>query len=150
MEYRPTFASFIGSSLYGFSPAITVATAMYFLLEPARWIMWVASGAMLILSLHLTVQTICVHLQKLYVDDYCIRVSGPMLKAVIQWKDVVSAVLRERENLMSRTDHLLIIKSVNHMLSYNTSVLSKEDEKEVLEMVTKMTRLVIQRDKPSI
>jgi len=150
MEYRPSLASFAGSVLYGFTPVITAGIVMYFLWDSTRWIVWVASGFMLILSLYLTVQTICVHLQKLYLDDYGIGVSGPTIEVAMRWQDVISAVLRERNNLMSRTDHLLILESVNQVLSYNTSTLTKKDESEVLELVKKKTHLIIKKDKPTI
>jgi hypothetical protein len=85
-----------------------------------------------------------------WINVNSIKVSGPILKVVVLWQDIVSAVLRERENLMSRTDHLLIIKSTNHMLTFNISTLSKKDESEVLESVKKKTHLVIKKDKPTI
>jgi len=68
----------------------------------------------------------------------------------MKWTDVLSAVLRERENVISRTDHLLIIQSSRHVIGFNTSSLSKEDEKTVLEMVGRKTPFVIQKDKPTI
>ena len=77
-------------------------------------------------------------------------VSGPLIKVSIKWEDIVSAVLRERENAMSRTDHLLVIKSTDKMLSYNTSTLSDEDDRKVIEIVGKKTNLVVQKDKPTI
>jgi hypothetical protein len=150
MEYRPLFASFVASFLYGLSPAILAGIVMYFLAESARLIMWIASGIMVILSLFFLIQSIFVHLQKLYLDDYLACMSNPMLRVEIRWQDVISAVLRERENLMSRIDRLLIIKSANHVLSFNTSILSKKDEQEVLRIVGYKTHLVILKDKPAI
>ena len=150
MEYRPTFSSFAGSTLYGLSPAILAAIVIYFWGDSLRLIMWVLSGFMVLLSLFFFLQSIFVYLQKVYLDDYSISVSGPLMKISIRWEDIVSAVLRERENAMSRTDHLLVLKSAGNMLTYNTSTLSDEDDRKVLEIVGKKTNLVVQKDKPTI
>lgn len=139
MEYKPTFASFVGSSLYGFSPAILAVIVVYFWGDSLRLIIWILSGFMILLSLFFFLQSIFVYLQKVDLDDYSITVSGPLLNVSIQWEDIVSAVLRERENAMSRTDHLLVIKSASNMISYNISTLSEEDDRKVLGSVDILT-----------
>ena len=150
MIYKPSFASFLVSSLYGFTPAILAGVCTYFLADSTRLIMWIASGFMYVLSLFLFLQTVFVHLKKLYLDDNAIGVYGPFLRIAVRWQDVVSAVLRERENLMSRTDRLLVIKSGNHTVSYNFSTLSRKDENEVLELVKTKTHLVVKKNKSTI
>jgi predicted Na+-dependent transporter len=150
MEYKPTFTSFMSSLLYDLSPAIIAAIVMYFIADSARWIMWVASWIMVAFSLYLLLQTTFVHMRRLYLDEECFRVSSPLSTVEIRWSDVFSAVLRERENVISRTDHFLILQSSRHVIGFNTSTLSKEDEKTVLEVVSRKTPFVIQMDKPAI
>lgn len=148
--YKPTFTSFIGSFLYDISPAMTAAVITYFLSDSIHWTMWIASGLMIILSLYLITQSIFVHFRRLYLDDNFIGVSGPMLKVAIRWQDIISRELRERKNLMSRTDRLLVIKAADHVLLFNTSTLSKKDEDDVLKTVAGKGPLLIKKDKPTI
>jgi len=150
MEYKPTFTSFVSSLLYRLSPAIVLGIIMYFTADSARLVMWVLSAITGVYCLYLLLQTTFVHLQRLYLDEERIRVSSPLSTIEMKWTDVLSAVLRERENVISRTDHLLIIQSSRHVIGFNTSSLSKEDEKTVLEMVGRKTPFVIQKDKPTI
>jgi hypothetical protein len=150
MEYKPTFKSFISSSLYGLSPAITAVIVMYFIADSAKLIMWVISGVMVIFSFFLFLQSFFGHLQKLFLDENHIYFSSPFRKVEMKWSDIVSAVLRERENAVSRTDHLLILNSSQDIIAFNTSTLSDKDEKDVLQMVNKKTNLVTQRDKSTI
>lgn len=73
-----------------------------------------------------------------------------MLKVAIRWQDIISRELRERKNLMSRTDRLLVIKAADHVLLFNTSTLSKKDEDDVLKTVAGKGPLLIKKDKPTI
>lgn len=150
MDFKPSFASFIRSVLYSLSPAITAAIMMYFLADSARFIVKILSGLMFLFSLYLLIQDFFVHLQRLYLDETRIRSKSLLTSITINWPDVVHAELRERENAISGTDHLLIIKSGYHQLVFNTSTLSKEHEKKVIEIVKQKCSLVIINDKPAI
>ena len=150
MVYRTSFLSFFGSLLYALVPAIVAGVVLYFLGNSARVFMQIASGLMFLFSLYLCLQTIYVYLQKLYIDDYGIAVISPLIKHGIRWQDVTSAELFERENLLSRTDHLVIIKCAGNILLFNTSTLSPRGEDEVLKTVGGKTNLVTRRHKPTI
>lgn len=150
MEYKPSKKSFLGSFLYGLSPMIVAGIVMYFLAESAHFMMWVLSGVMILFSLYLSLQCIFVHMEKLYLEDDGIRTLGLLAKVAMRWSEIDSAVLRERNNAMSRTDNLLILESRDQKLIFNTSTLNPEDERQVLAKVREKTKLVIFKDKPSI
>jgi len=69
----------------------------------------------------------------------------------MRWQDIINALLRERVNVISGTDHLLILQSYDgHLLLFNTSTLDPENEEIVLRKVKEKTDLKIKRDSPSI
>ncbi len=150
MVYRPTFSSFVESTLFGISPAILSLIVIYFWGDSLRLIMWILTGFMLLFSLVLFLQSVLVYSQKIQLDDNCISVTGILINNSIRWNDISSALLRERENAMSRTDHLLIIKSASQNLAYNISTLSEEDDREIIEIVKRKTNLVLQKHKGTI
>jgi len=153
MEFKPHAKSFFSSLVWALSPVITASIVTYFIYDSAawKWLLWVADGFMALLSLFLLQQNIYVHLQKIYLDDYCIKVSSPLCTTELKWQDIVDALLRERINAMSGTDHLLILRSYGgHMLLFNTSTLDLKDEEIVLKKVREKTDLKVQRDSPSL
>lgn len=153
MEFKPCTKSFLNSLLLSLLPVTVAGIGTYFMYDSVtwKWLLWVADGFMGLLSLYLLMQSIHVHLQTLYLDDYCIRTSNPLCTIELEWQYIVNALLRERVNAISGTDHLLILQSHNgHMLLFNTSTLNPKDEDIVLQKVREKTNLKAQRDSPSI
>jgi hypothetical protein len=150
MEFRASFISFMRSAFYSLLPTITSGTLIFFLPHPIPLLAKIAFIISLIISVFLFPQSIFVHLQKLYLDEENICVSNIFRATNIRWVNVYSAVLRERENVISRTDRLLILNSPRRNILFQTSILSTKDEELVLEMVRKKTKLVIKKDKKMI
>ncbi len=150
MIYRPTFRSFLGSALYGLSPAAVAGVFTYLSYDSASLWLWVLDAVVGLISIFLLLQAVFVYRQQLYLDETAIATAGPLGRQVAVWPEVTSAVLRERPNLLTRTDRLLVIEAPRGMVTFNISTLSPEDEREVLERVQACARLVIHRDKPSI
>lgn len=154
MEYRPMKKSFFSSLFLSLSPIITAGVATYFFprlfSKPIPGLLWVLNAIMVLLSLKLLLNTLFVHKMRLYLDDHCVRSTGLFGTTQINWSEITEALLRERQNSVSRTDHLLILTSSNHLLSFNTSILAPEDEGEVLNKVREKTNLVIHQDRPTI
>jgi hypothetical protein len=151
VEFNPSKKSFFKSLLLDFSPVITASVVTYCVYESAHWFLWVLDAGMVLLSLHLTLQTIVVHCKKLYIDEMYIITSSPLAKISFRWSEIAEAVLRERRNVMSRVDHLLMLRSqTGRLLVFNTSTLSPEDEDRALAKVKEKTNLIVYQDKPSI
>ena len=90
------------------------------------------------LSLYLLVQATFVHMQRAYIDEQSIAVVGPLGREQIRWFDVRSAVLKERENVMTRTDQLFVLRGPTSLVLFNTSTLSASDEVQVLDLVRRL------------
>src|ERR1044071_3424592 len=148
--YKPSLDSFCGSFFFGLTPALTAGLALYFVHESAGWLFWIPTGLMFLLSLFLSVQCVVVYLNRLQLDEERIRATGPLHSVEIRWSQVTGAVLRERVNPMTRTDHMLVIKSRGATLVFNTSTLSLADEAEVLRRVRDKINVTVQRDRPAI
>lgn len=150
MKFRPTQKSFLASLVWALLPVILASIVTYFMYESAHWFLWVADGFLALLSFFLLIQSISVHRQAIYLDDYCIRTSSLLSTTEMKWCDIIKKMLRERANAMSRTDRLLILESSNDILMFNISTLSPEDEEKVLAMVRKKIDLEVHKDSPSI
>jgi hypothetical protein len=100
--------------------------------------------------LFLVIQAAMVHRQHLWIDSTGIAVQGPLAPSALLWAEVARAVLRERINVCSRTDRLLVIEGAGRMVVFNVSTLSPHDEQEVIATVREHTRLAVQRDKASL
>jgi hypothetical protein len=152
MHYKPTLSSFLASLAYDLSPVILAGVVSFFMWENINIFMLTASILMGILSLYCLLQTIIAHRQMIYVDEQMIAISGYFgLNRYIHWSQVRGAVLKERENLMSRTDHLLVLHGSNSQVLYlNTSTLSEKDEEELLAFVRRKITLIVERSKPTI
>jgi 4-hydroxy-3-methylbut-2-enyl diphosphate reductase IspH len=94
--------------------------------------------------------SITVHLQRVEVDDYHIALVGPFNHGEIRWSEAMGAVLKERENIMTRTDRLLIVRGLNELLFINISTFSEKDEEKLLDVVRRRMPVVVERSKPSI
>lgn len=150
MEYKPTLSSFVGSSLYRVSPVLIVIIILFFKAGSMNTALWIVSGITILFSFYMLTSSIVVHLQRLYIDGDRIRLSSPLQRCTLRWDDIVSAVLRERHNAMTRTDRLLILRTPDHILGFNISTLSPQDEEAVIAFVHRKTRLLVQRDNPTL
>ena len=150
MLYKPTMSSFLGSAAFSLIPAATAGTVTFFMWEKASALLLAAGVLMGILSLILLLQDVMVHLRRLHVDELSVSVVGPLLRERIKWTEVAGAVLKERKNAMTRTDHLLIIRSAPKLLSFNTSTLSQNDEENLLAFVRSKVPVVVEGDKPAL
>ncbi len=101
-------------------------------------------------SVFLLVQDVLVHLHCVYADDDSIAVVGPLARMEIRWSEVTERILKERRNTITITDHLLILRGRSDQVIYNTSTLSRNDEKRLLELVRSNGPLLIEQSKPSI
>ena len=150
MRYKPTWSSFLGSAVFALSPAIVASVMTFFLWENVGVLMLIGDSVMAILSLFMLIQATFVHLQRVYVDEEMISVVSPLLRIQIEWSEVIAAILRERENVMTRTDHLLILRTRVRQILFNTSTLSNRDEEHLLDFVRRKVTLVVKKDKPSV
>jgi len=150
MELRPTFSSFVSSSLYRLSGLVVAAIFIFFTYEEATAFDWFLDVAMALFSLWCFLPCLPVHLQKLQLDEYGIRLSGLFGVTAIPWESTTSATLRERANAVSRTDRLLIVRGPDGTIVFPTSTLREGDEKCALEIVRRHVNLVVQRDKATI
>jgi hypothetical protein len=110
----------------------------------------VAGGLMAALSLFLLLQDALVHLIWVEVDEAAISLKGPFGNSRLLWSEVAGAVLKERENAITRTDRLLILRSETERIAFNASTLSQVDEARLLDFVRQRINLVVERSKPSI
>jgi hypothetical protein len=150
MRLKPTWRSFFASAAISLSPVAIATVVVYFTWEIARTPMLVASVLMAIVSLYLLVQDVLVHRTWAYADEEIFAVIGPLGGSRIRWSDVVETILKERQNLMTRTDHLLILRGPGGVVSYNTSTLSERDERLLLELVRSKGPLIVEQSKPCI
>jgi hypothetical protein len=150
-KFRPSFGSLLGSLAYAASPAIVVGVVHYLKGPNLGVLIWIASALMLIFAFVLCLQAVFVHLVRLEISPSGIRVAGGLSGVQwLRWEEIVEATLRERRNPVSRTDHLLILKSQRAMLNYPLSVLSQSDETAVLDELRRRTRLVVIQDRAAI
>jgi hypothetical protein len=147
--YRPCLRSFANEQFYSLSPAALAGAALYFFAGPDSWWLWLLSSGLFLFSAFLCAQDVMVHLTRLTLDEKGARVRGPFERGEILWSDVVGALLRERRNVVTSNDHLLILESQLHQLVYNTSTLSRRDEQAVLALVRRRIPLVVENEQPS-
>jgi len=147
--YRPTFASFLAALPISLSPAVVAAIIVWFL-DPGTALK-VVSALFALFALHNVIGDVFVHLGAIHVDERGIMMKGSLgdLRA-IEWREVTGAVLRERENPITRTDRLLIIDSDDKRVMFNTNVLKPADEAALLAMVRRHAPLVVERDTPAV
>ena len=138
-SFKPTLRSFIRSLIWDISPIVTASLVTYFMHDKAESIVIIIIDVIAVLfSLYLILQTIIVHLQKITLLNEGIFISGLGKPFGLRWSDIENATLRERHNLISGTDRLLILYSKTGIRwAYNTSTLSKRDENILLSEVRK-------------
>jgi uncharacterized membrane protein YhaH (DUF805 family) len=155
-SYKPTVSSFVNSILWDISPATVALVGYYFTHEKASekglgWLVVVVTVAMCLWSLLLLLPTLTVHSKRVTLDERSISVTGLFGTTTIGFSQIDGAVMRERVNLVSRTDRLIIIHSVaGQLLTFNPSTLSRKDEEDFLRELRKHVPLEVVRDKPTL
>lgn len=149
-RFRPSLASFLGAAAYSLIPAATAGLGTYLLWEKRSTGLLVAGGLMAALSLFLLLQDVVVHLIQVEVDEGAISLIGPFGRSRMRWSEVEGAVLKERENAITRTDHLLILRSRTARIAFNASTLSEANEARFFDFMRQRINLVVERSKPSI
>lgn len=149
--FKPTVLSFILSFLYRTSPAMTAAVVTYFYYEKGGVVLIILDVLTGLFCLYLLLQTIFVHLQKISLLDEGIVVSGVSQPYGLRWADVDKRTVRERHNFLSGTDKLLVLHSRRgDKLAYPLSILSKEDQNEILREVRRRGPTSTVFDNPTI
>lgn len=150
-RYHPSLGSFLGSIAYGASPAATAGVVLYLRGPESGNLLWIASLLMGLFALVLCLQAVFVHLNRLEMNERGIGVADPLTGSRwMRWEDVVDATLRERRNPVSRTDHLLILRSRSTMINYPLSILSRGAEEHVLAELRARTKLITIQDRPAV
>lgn len=150
MFYKPTLGSMIKSTLYRFSGGIFILAYMYFYGEDIGKFIWTVSWIALIIPAFLAIESILIHTTKLYVDNSQIVSHHFLHKNKILWHHVIRAELRERENVLSGVDRLLILQSPQHLLSYPLSILKNSDQQHIIKLVREKVNLVVEKDRPTL
>jgi hypothetical protein len=150
MVYKPSIKSFVNGLPYDLSPLGSAALVMYFVGSSAGFLFKVLSGGMVLFSVLLVLNSLMVHLKRLYVNEIGIGIRSFGARTAIPWTDISSVVLRERQNAITRTDRLLIIESPQIAFGYVISTLSPNQEEEVLAAVRAKTQVVVYQDQQAI
>ena len=149
--FKPTCISFILSSLYGITPAISAAVVTYFFYEKGGVLLIILDVLTGLFCLYLLLQTIIVHLQSISVLNEGIMISGMGRPYGLHWSDIDKATLRERHNILSGTDRLLILHSKQgHTIPYPISILQKTHQNLILQEVRRRVPTSEIFDKPTI
>jgi len=154
--YKPNTSSLFGSFLWDFSPAIIAIIGYRFAHAGATakglgWLLVVGTVAMCLFSFFLLMQTIAVHLKRVTIDEGSISVTGPLGTTTVSFSSIVKAVLRERVNPVSRTDHLILIQGRSgELLTFNSSTLSRPEEEDFLNEVRRHVDLEVVSDRPAL
>lgn len=148
--FQPARSAALRSLVIAVSPAL-VAAIMVALVGPhMRLFGWAASVVSAIVTVYLVIQTASVFASRIVVDERGIAMIGPLGRTAIAWAEVGQAVLRERVNALTRTDHMLVLTGGRNKLICHPSTLSRQDEDRLLTHVRSHVTLIVQRDKPSI
>lgn len=136
--YKPTFRSFISSFFYRISPAFSAAVFTYLLYDKAKILVIIGDVVTGLFCLYMAIQTIVVHIQKITLLEEGILFSGFGRPYGFRWSYFEKADIRERRNLISGTDRVVILYTKKReRIPINTSTLSKKDEKKVLSEIRK-------------
>lgn len=149
-RYRPTLDSFLRSFIYGASPLIGIGLVYYFSDGKLRTPIWIGSGIMVLISLSFLLPAVFVHATWIEVGERGVRVGSLGRPVRIAWQEVTSALLRERENAVTRTDRMFLLDSADGRLIFHPSTLRPADEEALLAFIREHVRLVVQRDAPGV
>lgn len=149
--FRPTVLSFILSSLYSMTPAITAAMVTYFFHEKGGVVLIVLDVLTGLLCLYFILVTIFAHMKKISLLHDGIIISGISRPYGLRWLDVDKATLRERHNFLSGRDRLLVLSSKQgHNIAYPVSVLSNHDQNMILKEVRRRVPTSTVFDNPTV
>jgi hypothetical protein len=148
--FQPSWSAFLASMLLAFSPTIVAGLVLVLASSAMSWFGWVASGLMGLSTIYLVLQTLYVFTFRIYVDHRGLIVVGRLGRNGIEWHEVCQAVLRERVNAVSRTDHMLVLTGSDKNVVCHPSVLSPADEEQLLAFVREHVTVVVQRDRPTV
>jgi len=154
--YKPKASSLWASFVWDFSPALIALIGYGFAHGGASakglgWLVLVATVAMCLFSVFLLLQTIAVHLRSVTMGQDYICVTGLLGATTIPFSSIAKAMLRERVNPVSRTDHLVLIQSrTGQLLTFNSSTLPPDDEDDFLTELRRHVDLEVVRDKPAL
>jgi len=110
-------------------------------------VLWVLCG----ISIKSFIRTICVYTRRIIIDDNSISLTGLRGNKTISFGSIKSAILSERKNLFSRTDHLLSIEDLSGGVLYlHTSTLSRSGEKDFLAFFGGKVNYEVKSDFPVI
>ncbi len=152
--FKPAWRSFFSSLGWSLSMAGVAGAMLYF--GPSRWqlslVILIFSGLMGLFSVVSVLQDIFVHLQKIILLPEGIAVQGILGRPHgVGWSNVKEASLRERHNMVSATDKLIvIITDRGPEVAYPVSILSQADQNEVLMAVRNAVPTVVRFDKGTL
>ncbi len=148
----PTKAKLLSSLALACLPSGTVLLVLWLTKWHVHWLLWMANAIILVLAMGMLLTTLVVFRIYLYIDEDKAAYFSPIAKDSVwlSWEQVREAVLRERKNFISGTDHLLLLYGPGDLVMYNTSNLSPKDEKYALDLVRSKVDLRIQTYSPSI
>ena len=145
--FKPTGGSFWSSLLWGIAPAIVGISIAYFNYERGGWLAIISAIVGSLISLFLIMVTLNVHGKSISLDDNAISISGPGGGTRLLWSSVIATTLRERHSTGSRTDRFLKMESSDgRALIYSPSILSPENEKELLQEIQRHVQVTVIRD----
>lgn len=148
---KPTFRSFILSTLYRLTPAMSAIVISIFLIEKAKVFVIIADVVTAIFCLYLLISTIFVHLQKIYLLDDGIVIERLQSRYGVRWEQIQKATVRERHNYLSGTDKLLILYGPHRpIIAYPISILSNSDQKKLLREVRRKIPTSTVFDSPTV
>ena len=149
--FKPMWQSFFSISfIWRISPACVAGIA--WILSPVSWHrstgMPLMSALMVLLSLLLTLSEIQLFRQRVFLTEDGIGIQGPG-RTFARWSEVNRATIRERHNLLSRTDRLLFLFDREDRIRFGfaTSVLRADNETNILMLVRRATLTTITFDK---
>jgi len=149
--FKPRWQSFFSASfVWRISP--TCIAGVTWVLSPASWHhsagLPIMSALMVLLSVILTFSEIQLFRQSVFLTEDGIGTRGPG-RNFARWSEVSRATIRERHNLVSRADRLLILfgRDGRMLFGFATSVLPQETETKILMLVRKTILTTVIFDK---
>lgn len=150
--FKPLPRSLWNSVLLGMLPGAVGIGWAYITYRSSGWggrPMFVNLALMCLISLALIGSAIRVHSKSISLDEYSISTSRKLGREIrLLWSNILKATLRERHNLISRTARFLKVEANDGcILIYNTSILSPQDENELLHIIQQHITLDVITDK---
>lgn len=143
----PTWNSFARSVAIDLLPFFVVAVSWYILPNERKSSLWAAASiASSLVTCWALITTIHAHRCVLCMDGEGIgmRVHGRFVGVL--WSDVTAVTLRERYNLLSGRDRLLVLHCAAGKLAYPLSVLSDEAQQHALSTIRRAAPMSVKFD----